>query len=754
MVRGAATLSGLDSRGLTRRNVVRGTGALIVGFSLLPRRSLPAAQTPEVRPAPNLPGSLAQYPRLDAWIRIGADGSVTLFSGKVEFGQGIKTALLQVVAEELEVPFEHLQLVTADTARTPNEGYTSGSHSMQDSGTALRHAAAQVREILISEAAQRWNVPAEQLKAEFATVVSADGRRLSYGELVTDEILRAAAQPSSKLKDPAQFSVMNRSIPRVDIPAKVTGGAAFIQDLRLPGMLHARVVRPPSYGARLAAVDVAAAERMPGVVKVLRDGNFLGLIAEREFQAINAMRTLADAATWEETHVLPRQSELPVALASLPTQDFTILDRQAASPKHGRQFEAHYSRPYLAHASIGPSCAVAELQDGVMTVWTHAQGVYFTRQAIAEMLSLPLKKVRCIHTEGSGCYGHNGADDAAADAALLASVLPGRPIRVQWMRAQEHAWEPFGAAMFTRISASLDASGRIARWDYAVWSNTHSMRPGPAGALLAAQHMSRAFPVPQARPLPQPEGGGDRNAIPLYTIPSARVVHHFLPAMPLRVSALRSLGAHMNVFSIESFMDELALLAQSDPVEFRLAHLSDPRACDVVRAAAERFGWSTRNKRDSGHGSGFSFARYKNLGAYCAVALEAEVERHSGRIRVARVVAVVDTGQVVNPDGVRNQIEGAVLQSLSWALHESVGFDDTRITSVDWASYPILRFSSAPGSVDVHLIDRPGSPFLGCGEAGQGPTTAALANAVASATGKRLRDLPLTPARMKSALGV
>lgn len=745
-------MSGLDSRGLTRRKVLRGTGALIVGFSLLPRRSRPEAQAVEVKSAPNLPGSLAQYPRLDAWIRIDADGSGTVFSGKVEFGQGIKTALLQVVAEELEVPFERLRLVTADTARTPNEGYTSGSHSMQDSGTALRHAAAQIREILIAEAARRLNEPAERLKAAIAAVVAPDGRRLSYGELVADEILRAEAQPASKLKEPARFIVMNRSMPRIDIPAKVTGGAAFVQDLRLPGMLHARVVRPPSYGARLTAIDVAVAERMPGVVKVVHDGNFLGLIAEREFQAINAMRVLAEAASWEERPGLPRQNELSSALASLPTQDFTILDRQAASPDDGRQYEAQYSRPYLAHGSIGPSCAVAELQEGIMTVWTHAQGVYFTRQAIAEMLGLPPEKVHCIHMEGSGCYGHNGADDAAADAALLAGVLPGRPIRVQWMRDQEHAWEPFGPAMATRIRASLDVSGRIARWDYAVWSNTHSMRPGPAGALLAAQHMSRAFPIPPARPLPQPEGGGDRNAIPLYEFPSIRVVHHFLPAMPLRVSALRSLGAHMNVFSIESFMDELALSAHADPVEFRLTHLTDPRARDVIRAAAEGFGWSARRRLDDGHGRGFSFARYKNLGAYCAVALEAQVERHSGRIRVARIVAAVDTGQVVNPDGVRNQIEGAVLQSLSWALHESVGFDDTRITSVNWASYPILRFSSAPDSIDVRIIDRPGSPFLGCGEAGQGPTTAALANAVADATGMRLRDLPLTPARMKSAV--
>jgi nicotinate dehydrogenase subunit B len=740
---------------LDRRRMLKGSGALVVSFSLTHAfaqdQGAPAAIPPSA-PPPSPPGSLKTSPYLDSWIRIDADGAITVFTGKAELGQGFKTAFQQIAAEELDVPFASLNVVTADTKLTANEGYTSGSHSMQDSGKAIQNAAAQARALLVAEAARRLDVPPESLRTEDGAVITPNGRKLSYGELVSDDMLHVQALAVSNLKDPSIFKVMGRSIPRVDIPAKVTGGPAYVQDLRLDGMVHARVVRPPSYGAELIDCDTAAIEKMPDVTKVVRDGNFLAVVATREFQAVKAMTALSAAAKWRETARLPRLNDLPSVLMALPSQDKTIFQRGDPAASSLKTIEASYTRPYQSHGSIGPSCAVAQFLDGAMTVWSHTQGVYPDRQAIAEMLRIPPANVRVIHVEGSGCYGHNGADDAAADAALIARALPGTPVRVQWTREQELGWEPYGPAMVTRLKASLDASGRIASWHFEVFSNTHSMRPGGAGCMLAAQHMANPFAVPAAKPIPLPEGGGDRNAIPIYTFPNAQVVHHFIPDMPIRISAMRALGAYHNIFSIESFMDELAALAEADPVEFRLKHLEDPRGRDVIEKAAKEFGWRKGEKPPSGRGYGFAFARYKNLAAYCAIASEVEVNRETGRARLVRAVAAVDSGQVVNPDGLINQIEGAIIQSTSWTLYESVTFDETRITSIDWQTYPILRFDAVPESIAVHVINRPGKPFLGSGETGQGPAAASVANAITNATGKRLRDLPLTRKRIKDAI--
>ncbi|MEA2884922.1 MAG: nicotinate dehydrogenase subunit, partial [Bradyrhizobium sp.] len=583
-----------------RRRVLAGAGALIVSFSL-------RGAFAQNQPAPTPPGSLKQAPFLDSWIRVDADGSITAFTGKAELGQGFKTAFQQIAAEELDIPFESLNIVTADTARTANEGYTSGSNSMKDSGTAIRNAAAQVRELLLTEAARRLDLPVENLRTEKGEVIAADGRRLRYGELVSGDMLHVQAQPTSKLKDPATFKVMGQPVPRVDIPAKVTGGGVYVHDMRRPGMVHARVVRPPGYGARLTECDSAAVEKLPGVIKIVRDGNFLAVVARKEFQAIKTMNALSAAAKWQETARLPRQDDLPKVLTSLPSQDTTIFQQGNPSFAGAKTLEATYTRPYQAHGSIGPSCAVAHFVDGKMTVWTHTQGVYPDRQGIAEMLRMPPADVRCIHVEGAGCYGHNGADDAAADAALIARALPGTPVRVQWTREQEHAWEPFGPAMVTKLKATLDAQGMISDWNFEVWSNTHSMRPGGAGSMLAGQHMAQAFTPPAPKPLPLPEGGGDRNAIPIYKFPNAQVVHHFIPTMPLRISALRALGAYHNVFSIESFMDELASAAGADPVEFRLKHLDDPRARDAITTAAQAFGWQSGQKAPPDRGFGFAF---------------------------------------------------------------------------------------------------------------------------------------------------
>jgi nicotinate dehydrogenase subunit B len=722
---------------MNRREFLATGGALLVSFSV-------RAQT--------LPGSLKEEAMLDAWIRVAADGRISVFTGKAELGQGIKTALIQVAAEELMVEPQRIELVTADTARTPDEQYTAGSQSMQDSATAIQHAAAQVRAILVDLAAARLGVPAAALAVNGGAIRSADGRSAGYGELVSGQALHVRAQPKSSLSDPGARKVIGQSMRRVDIPPKLTGAPIWVQDLRLPGMLHARVLRPPSYRARLRALDAARVERMPGVVGIVRDGSHVAVVAAREYQAIVALRALATAARWDEAAELPNQADLYAQLPRLPSRD-SVIHSQGSPATAGRLFEASYRRPYQMHAAIGPSCAVGLFQDGNLTLWTHSQGVYPLRDALAEMLRIPKERIRCVHMEGSGCYGHNGADDAAADAALIARALPGRPVRVQWMREDEHAWEPYGSAMLSSARARLDERGNVTDWNYEVWSAAHSTRPGPAGNLAPAWHLAKPFAPPPPQPIPQPAGGGDRNAIPLYRFPNSRVVHHFLPAVPLRVSALRALGAYMNVFSIESFVDELAAAARVDPVEFRLRYLEDSRARDVVRMAAERFGWSAW-KRTTGHGRGFGFARYKNLAAYTAIACEAEVDRDSGRVRMLRAVAAVDSGEAVNPDGIRNQIEGGIVQSISWTLYEAVTFDRTRITSVDWGGYPILRFPSLPESVEVHVINRPGQPFLGTGEAAQGPAAAALANALADATGGRIRELPFTPKRVREAIGL
>lgn len=725
--------------GLSRRGLLAAPGGLVVAFSLRAEEAV-------------RPGSLKETPALDAWIRVAPDGGITVFTGKVELGQGLKTALIQVAAEQLDVAVGRIRLVTADTGQTANEGFTAGSHSMQDSGTAILNAAAQVRGLLCAAAAAEFGVPATSLITAGGSVHAADGRNIGYGTLAERLDLHADAQPNSPLKNPAAYRVMGKPMPRVDIPAKLTGGAAYVQDMRLPGMLHARVIRQPSPDAVLLAVDPGPISQMQGVVKVLRRGNWLGVVARTEWQAVRAMRALAAASIWEETASFPDEATVPETIRALPARDIPILNWSAATAPATTRLKARYTRPYLMHGAIGPSCAVAQWDNEVMTVWTHTQGVFPLRTALAQLLRMPPDQVRCIHVEGPGCYGHNGADDVAGDAVLIARTMPGVPVRVQWMREQEHTNEPYGAAMLAEVEGALDADGNIVDWDYGVWSNTHNRRPNAGGLMLQNAALPNPLPVPPPTPIPMPEGGGERNSNPIYALPNARVVSHFVPDMPVRVSALRSLGAYLNIFAIESFMDELAEAARIDPVIFRLRHLKDERAKAVISLAAEKFGWTGSPTGDEGRG--FAFARYKNLGAYCAIALSLRIEHETGHIRLGRVVAAVDSGQEVNPDGIRNQIEGAIIQSASWTLYEQVHFDRTRVTSTDWSGYPIMRFPAVPESIDVHIVPRPGQPFLGTGEAGQGPMAAAIANAVRHATGARLRDVPLSAARVKAAIGV
>ncbi|MFN3817669.1 molybdopterin cofactor-binding domain-containing protein [Blastomonas sp.] len=743
--------------GLARRDVLRG-GGLVVLFALAGSAIAQEGATsgggegtgapPEI--APGLPGSLAEFPHLDAWIRIAPDGAATVFTGKAELGQGIGTALLQIAADELDLPLERVTLVTADTGRTPDEGITSGSQSLQNSGTAIANAAANVRYLLAERAAQFFGVALDTLSTINGVVRTRDGRQASYGELAASLSLHVEARPQVPRKRVAARDHIGRDRPRRDIPPKLTGVPAYVHDMAMPGMLHARVIRGPAEGTRLTAPDLDAIARMSGVEQVVRVGDFAAMLGPREWPLVQAMLAVG-RIPWARSEAPLPGGDLRDMIRALPTQPDVILSRDAATLPAVRRIAARYDRPYLMHGAIGPSCAVALWKDGEMTVWTHSQGVYPLRNALAELLDLPPERIRCIHREGAGCYGHNGADDVAADAALAARAVPGRPVKLTWTREQEHGWEPLGPAMVTEVSAGVDANGRIAEWTHQVWSSTHSTRPSQAGDLLAGLEVGRGFTPSPPRAIPQPNGGGDRNAIPLYRLPRATITNMFVPQMPVRVSALRGLGAHMNVFAIESMIDELAAVAKSDPVAFRLRHLSDPRAIAVIRTLADRFGWA-RLPRERWRGQGFAFARYKNSGAYCAVAIDLRVEPETGATTVLRADAAVDAGETVSPDGLRNQIEGGIVQSISWTAHEEVRFEPARRTAFDWSSYPILRFDSVPQRMAVHIIDRPGQPFLGAGEASQGPSAAAFANAVARATGQRLRSMPLTAERIRQAL--
>jgi CO/xanthine dehydrogenase Mo-binding subunit len=732
----------------SRRDVL---GGLLVAFALAPAAR---AQTgggegsggpPTV--APDLPGTLAKFPDLDAWIRLAPDGGITVFTGKAELGTGIKTAIAQIAADELDVAFERIDLVTADTGLTPNEGVTAGSQTLEQSGTAVANAAANVRLLLAEAAAARWNMAATDLFTRDGAVFDGRGRRVTYAELAATTPLAVRARPDVPRKRVEARRLIGRPVPRVDLPAKLTGLAAYVHDMRLPGMMHARVLRGPSSGT-IGRVDVPAIERQPGVGRVVRLGAFAAIVGPREWPLERALQVAARSG-WDADAGANAIGPLPDALLQMRRESQTIEDRrEQPDARPVRRLSARYDRPYLMHGSIGPSCAVALFEDGQLTVWTHSQGVEPLRTAIAELLAMPRGRVRCVHREGAGCYGHNGADDVAGDAALVARAMPGIPIRLQWSREQEHGWEPLGPAMLAQMDGALDASGRIVGWQHQVWSNTHTTRPTAAGDLLAGREMVPPFPATPPKPIPQPNGGGDRNAIPLYALPNRRVVSHFLPDMPIRVSALRGLGAHLNIFALESFIDELALAAEQDPVAFRLAHLDDPRAAAVIRRAATRFGWQTYRPAPN-RGRGFAFARYKNHGAYLAIALDVERVPDEGRLIVHRAVAAVDSGEAVNPDGIRNQVEGGILQSLSWTAYEAAGHDGARRTDYDWSTYPILRFGDAPRRVVVDVLDRPGMPFLGTGECAQGPTAAALANAVTAADGMRIRSLPIARSAAK-----
>jgi CO/xanthine dehydrogenase Mo-binding subunit len=736
----------------SRRSFLK-AGSLTVAFSLAPLTH-PLAQTAA---APVLPGSLNSNRMLDGWLRVNPNGTITLFTGKVELGQGILTALTQIVSDELDVALPRIEVVSGHTGRTPNEGVTSGSLSIQDSGTALSFASAEARALLLTAAAAKLGVAASALQVNDGAITqTGGGASTTYWELTSETLLKREATASARPKPPAQHKLIGQSLQRRDIRAKVTGAPAYVQDIRLPGMVHGRVVRPSAPRARLTAVDEAGVRAMPGVLAFVRDGNFLAVAAQREEQAIAAARAVQASARWDEPGDLPPSG--PALFAWMKTrraEDSVVSEIKAPAVPAARAktLQAEYTRPWTAHASIGPSCALAHWTDGKLSVWCHSQGVFPLRGDLARALQMPPASITVMHTEGSGCYGQNGADDVALDAALLARALPGKPVRLQWMREDEFGWEPLGSPMTIRMQAALDEAGKVVDWNHELWSYTHSTRPGDKDGcnLLASWHVDKPQPAGPSRNIAQPSGGSDRNAVPLYVFAQQKVTNHLLLDQPIRTSALRTLGAYANVFAAESFMDELAAAAGADPLEYRLRHLSDPRAKAVLERTAAMAGWKAGAAPAPADGAlkgrGLAFAKYKNLAVYCAVIVDVLVDRRSGAIRVERAWSAVDAGLVVNPDGLRNQIEGGIIQATSWTLHEAMANGPSRTTVRNWTEYPILRFADVP-QLQVELINRPTERSLGVGEGAHGPTVAAIANAFTQATGRRLRDLPLTPQRV------
>ncbi len=705
--------------------------------------------------------SLAANPLPREWLDFSTDGIVTIRPGKVEYGQGVWTALAQIAAEELDVGLDQVRVAGVSTASSPDEGVTSGSRSIQDCGGALRQVCAQARAAFLAEAASKLGAGPGGLRVERGVARAGDGQAwLGYWSLDETALLDRAAQLDAAAKPPAQWSVAGRSAPRIDLPDKATGRPRFLHDLVLPGMLFGRVIRPPAPAATLDRV--AGADLPAGVVAQVRDGSFLGVIAESDRIAVTAADRLAQAARWTVRESLPDEDDLKGFLLSQPTEDQPVLRRPdpGAAAQVSRSCAAEYTRPFLAHGSMAPSCAIACWGDGgQVSVWTHSQGPFPLRGALAAGLGLDPAQVTVRHVEGAGVYGHNASDDAAADAVLLARAVPGRPVRVLWSRPDELSWGPFGSAMLARLSAGLDSAGRIRSWRQDVWSNGFVGRPGTGGEprLLALSHVAGGTPI-SAAPDGVPSGamGATRNAVPAYDIPDLEVTRHRLLTMPLRTSSLRSLGAFLNVFAIESFMDELAQAAGADPVEFRLAHLADPRARRVIEEAAGMSGWARsragaargEGRGAGGTGLGLAFARYKGTAGYCAAVAEVAADTS---ISLRRLWLAVDVGRVINPDGVINQVEGGAIQSASWALRERVRFDRTRITSVTWDSYPILRFTDVP-EVAVRIVAAPGEPEAGAGELAQGPVAGAIGNAVADAVGVRVRDLPLTTEQVTRAI--
>jgi CO/xanthine dehydrogenase Mo-binding subunit len=729
----------------TRRDVLKGGGALVVSFSFGAQAGDALAQTA----AAAKPLALTE---VDSYLAIDAKGMCTVYSGKVDLGTGTDTALRQMAAEELDLPLNRIKLVTGDTLLTPDQGTTWGSLTIQSGGVQIRQASAAAKAALLEEAAKRLNVKKEELSVA-GGVVSGGGKRIAYAQLIGGKSFSIKLDPKQPVptKDPKTFKLVGTSVPRVDIPGKATGTFTYMQDFRVPGMLHGRVVRPPAMQAKLESVDEASIKGIRSA-KVIRQGNFLAVVAANEWAAIKGARQLK--ATWSKWEGLPEQSKLyeHVRATKVAKDEVTSTVGNAAEAlgQGAKKLAATYDFAIHTHGSIGPSCAVAEFKDGKLTSWSASQATHTLRKQLAQMFAMPVDDVRCLYLEGAGCYGRNGHEDAAADAALLAKAT-GKPVRVQWSRADEHGWDPKGPPTLIDLRAAMDGSGTVTAWE------SEFFIPQSAGGFLVPLVAATLAEMPYEKHIAP--GNIIRNSDIPYKFANVKTVCHRLESTPFTPSWIRTPGRMQNTYANECFMDELAVAASADPIEFRLKYLdpADTRGIEILNRLVALAKWDKRpspkgwQSGDVVKGRGVSYVKYELVRTYVGVVAEVEVNRATGIIKVPKFYITHDCGQIINPDGLKNQLEGNIIQTVSRTLLEELKFNRSAVTSLDWASYPILTFPDVP-DIAMDLIDRPTMPPWGAGEPAAAVVPSAISNAVFDATGVRLRSIPYTPEKVKAAL--
>lgn len=695
-----------------------------------------------------IPPSLEANPVLSRWVRIEPDGFIRVAFGKVEYGQGNVTALAQIAAEELDVPFDKLRITNAATDQVPDEGLTVGSMSIESSGASVRAACAEVRALFIAELSRRLDCdPGDIDVIDGKFTVAGKDTGETWWSLVDAVNLDCPPSGTARWKTPEQHRLVGKSLPRVDLPGKVFGGG-FIQDLSLPDMVHARVLRQPGPHARLLGIDEAAARRAAdgADLDILIEGDFVAFISSSERAAAAAHDAGLTHARWDNARDVNAAQSEAIALKSLPAIEYTV--GSPATPSNRRTITASYSRPYISHGSLSPSSGIARFDGERLHLWTHAQGVYPMRAALERITGLPADRISVEHVQGAGTYGNNGADDAACDAAVIAMRRPGKTIRVQWRREDEFGYAPVGTAMHIELAAQLDEDGRLADWSTDIWNGPHPNR-GRALAELALPHAQADEPAssPDVAVLMR-FSGGRLNAIPAYDIPASRATEHLIRRTPVKVSSLRGLGGPPNIFAAECFIDELAEMAGMDPLQYRLQMLSDARARGVLQRVADLGDWTRRDTLPQGHGLGIAYDRHRDRGAYCAVVCQLHVDEV---VHLDQLWCVADCGLIINPDGAKNQLEGGMVMAASWTLKEQVKLGGTGIASISWNDYPILRFDEVP-PIHVELMTVPGAMPWGTGEISQGATMAAIGNALAQALGARIRDMPFTRERIARTL--